>query len=73
MSIYMYDFEVFKHNTLLGILNAETGEIFQLWDIAGIKDITKKLLEDIWVGYNCEHYDKILLHRNFIWKVKYSR
>lgn len=58
----IYDFEVFKHNTLLGALNEETGEITQLWNIDQIREFTEKNLNNVWVGYNCEHYDKILLH-----------
>ena len=58
----IYDFEVFKHDTLLGVLNEETGDIFQIWDIAQIKRFVQENLNNIWVGYNCEHYDKILLH-----------
>lgn len=58
----IYDFEVFAHDTLLGVLNEETGEIFQLWSIAKIKQFVEENLNNIWVGYNCEHYDKILLH-----------
>lgn len=58
----VYDFEVFKHDTLLGVLNEETGEIIQLWNISEIKELTNSNLENVWVGYNCEHYDKILLH-----------
>lgn len=62
----IYDFEVFKHDTLLGVLNEETGEIFQMWSIAQIKRFAEENLDNIWVGYNCEHYDKILLHRDFV-------
>ncbi|MDE6947560.1 MAG: hypothetical protein K2P14_10305 [Anaeroplasmataceae bacterium] len=58
----IYDFEVFKHDTLLGTLNEETGEIIQTWSIPEIKENTEANLNNIWVGYNCEHYDKILLH-----------
>lgn len=58
----IYDFEVFKHNTLLGVLNEETDEIFQMWDIKEIKDFAKRNLDNVWIGYNCEHYDKVLLH-----------
>ena len=59
----VYDFEVFKHNVLLGVLDIDTGEITQIWDIIdSISDYTKKHIEDVWIGYNCEHYDKILLH-----------
>lgn len=59
----VYDFEVFKHNVLLGVLDIDTGEITQIWDIIdSISNYTKKHIEDVWIGYNCEHYDKILLH-----------
>lgn len=61
----IYDFEVFKHNTLLGVLNEETEEIIQLWDINQIREFTEKNIRNIWVGYNCAHYDKILLHGIF--------
>ncbi len=58
----IYDFETFAHNTLLGVLNEETGEIIQTWNIPEIKALTEAQLNNIWIGYNCEHYDKILLH-----------
>ena len=69
----IYDFEVFKHNVLLGALNTDTDKITQLWDIPSIKSFARDNLTEIWVGYNCEHYDKILLHRDSVWAVKYSR
>ena len=58
----LYDFEVFKHDTLLGVLNEETREVIQLWNIDDIKLFIRKNLENIWVGYNSAHYDHILLH-----------
>ncbi len=58
----IYDYEVFKHDTLLGVLNEETGEVIQIWDIPKIKKLTEENLNNIWIGYNCEHYDKILSH-----------
>lgn len=45
----IYDFEVFKHDTLLGVLNEETGEIFQSWSIARIKEYAKENLDNIFV------------------------
>lgn len=60
--IIIYDFEVFKHNVLLGTLNTNTGKIQQLWDIPSIRKHAEENLNEIWIGYNCEHYDKILLH-----------
>jgi hypothetical protein len=58
----MYDFEVFKKDTLLGVLNTDTNEIIQLWDVEEIKKFVNDNLEVVWVGYNSDHYDKILLH-----------
>ena len=58
----IYDFEVFKHDTLLGALNEETGEVTQIWDINQIREFAERNLRNVYVGYNCEHYDKILLH-----------
>lgn len=58
----IYDYEVFKHDTLLGILNEETGEVTQVWDIPRIRELVEEGLNNIWIGYNCEHYDKILSH-----------
>lgn len=60
--ILLYDFEVFAHDTLLGVLDEETGTVMQLWGIEDIKNFTKKNLNNIWVGYNSAHYDHILLH-----------
>lgn len=65
----IYDFEVFKHNTLLGALDEETGKVTQLWDINQIREFTEGNLRNVWVGYNCEHYDKILLHGIFTRKL----
>lgn len=62
MAILIYDFEVFKHDTLLGVLDTDTGEVKQIWDIPKIKEFARENVKNIWVGYNCEHYDKILLH-----------
>lgn len=33
-----------------------------MWNIDQIREFVEKNLKNIWVGYNCEHYDKILLH-----------
>ena len=62
MAILIYDFEVFKKDTLLGVLNTDTGEVKQIWNIPDIRKLAEENIKNIWVGYNCEHYDKILLH-----------
>ena len=56
------DYEIFKKDTLLGVLDTETNEIYQMWNISDIKDFIKHNLTEIWVGYNSENYDKILAH-----------
>ena len=56
------DYEIFKKDSLLGVLDTETSEIHQMWNISDIKDFIKHNLTEIWVGYNSENYDKILAH-----------
>lgn len=47
---------------MLGVLDTDTNEIIQLWDIEDIKKYTRDHLSDIWVGFNSENFDKILSH-----------
>lgn len=56
------DYEIFKKDSLLGVLDTETSEIHQMWSISDIKDFIQKHLTEVWVGYNSENYDKILAH-----------
>ena len=45
----VYDWEIFKHNSLLGVLDIETDEIIQLWDIDEIKRYIKNNLSEVWI------------------------
>lgn len=56
------DYEVFKRDSLLGALDVETNQVYQMWDIDEIKAFIKEHIEDIWIGFNSDHYDKILAH-----------
>lgn len=56
------DYEIFKHNSLLGVLDVETNKIYQIWDITNIRNFIQEHIGNIWVGYNSENYDKILAH-----------
>lgn len=56
------DYEIFKKDSLLGVLDTEINEIHQMWNISDIKDFIQKHLTEVWVGYNSENYDKILAH-----------
>lgn len=65
MKIIIFDFEVFKHDVLLGakILyhDSEEFEIFQTWDQDEIREFYEKYKEHIWIGWNNEHYDNLIL------------
>lgn len=45
----IYDWEIFKHDCLLGILNIETDEVTQLWSIGDIKKYIRDNLGEVWV------------------------
>ena len=64
MKIILYDFEVFKFDTLLGckIVNEDgTIDIYQTWDLEKIKKFYEFHQEDIWVGHNIKNYDNLIL------------
>lgn len=58
----VYDWEIFKHNSLLGVLDVNTDVVTQLWGIEEIKNYIENHLDEIWIGYNADKYDKILSH-----------
>ncbi len=43
------DYEIFKKDSLLGVLDIETDNIYQMWDISEIKNFIRKHINDIWV------------------------
>ena len=45
-----------------GTLNVDTNEIKQVWGINTIKSLIQSYLTEIWIGFNSDHYDKILAH-----------
>lgn len=45
----VYDWEIFKHNSLLGILDTDTNKIIQLWNISEIKNYINKNLNVVWI------------------------
>lgn len=45
----IYDWEIFKHNSLLGVLNIDTDEVIQSWDIEEIKKYTREHLDQVWI------------------------
>lgn len=63
MNIIIFDFEVFKHETLLGAVVLEGNEkrIFQSWDLDEIKQFYKQHVKDVWIGWNISSYDNHIL------------
>lgn len=62
-NIILFDFEVFKCDTLLGciVLNGNNRTIFQSWDFDEIKKFYLDNQESIWIGHNNKHYDNFIL------------
>lgn len=62
-NIIIYDFEVFKYDTLLGaiIINDDECFILQTWDLDEIRNFYKKNINSIWIGHNNSGYDNFIL------------
>lgn len=63
MKLIIFDFEVFKHDTLFGAFIVEDNniELYQTWDLEEIKQFYELHKNLIWVGWNNEHYDNLIL------------
>lgn len=63
MNIIIFDFEVFKYDTLLGvhILNDDNITTKQTWNLKEICAFYEEHINDIWVGHNISRYDNLIL------------
>lgn len=64
MEKVIFDFEVFKNDTLLGAIildDDENKKIFQSWDYDEIRDFFLDHRESLWVGHNNQGYDNFIL------------
>ena len=61
MRILVFDFEVFKYDTLLGVYDVNKRCYFQTWDLSAIKKYYSDHKDCIWVGHNNSHYDNYIL------------
>lgn len=59
MKVIVFDFEVFKYDTLLGAYM--DGKYIQTWNLAKIKEFYEEHKCDIWVGHNNTEYDNYIL------------
>lgn len=72
MNILIFDFEVFKYDTLLGVdVITDDNDIrrYQMWDLDEIRQFYKNHIKDLWIGHNSDAYDNhiisaILRHEN---------
>lgn len=62
-NIVIFDFEVFKYDTLLGayVIRDEDVELFQTWNLAEMITFYKANTQSIWVGHNNGFYDNHIL------------
>lgn len=61
--LIFFDFEVYKHDTLLGALIVTGNDIrvYQTWNLAEIKRFYALNMDSIWIGHNNKHYDNLIL------------
>lgn len=61
--LIIFDFEVFKYDTLFGaiIIDENSCDIFQTWDLDEIRKFYRNNLSSIWIGHNNERYDNFIL------------
>lgn len=62
-NIIVFDFEVFKFDTLLGakIVSDKGIETYQTWSLDEIRDFYEQQKQSIWVGHNVGGYDNFIL------------
>lgn len=65
MNIIIFDFEVFKYDTLLGTLILDDSDnsivLKQMWNLDEIKDFYNQHKRDLWIGHNNDFYDNHIL------------
>lgn len=62
-NIIIFDFEVFKYDTLLGayVIRDDDVELFQTWNLAEMIAFYKANIQSIWIGHNNGFYDNHIL------------
>lgn len=65
MNLIIYDFEVFRFDTLLGygIVNQQDGtcQWYQTWNLEEMREIYNRYADDsIWIGWNNNFYDDVI-------------
>ena len=65
MNLFIYDYEVFRYDTLLGALKLDlendSYEVIQTWDIHKQQELYCRYVDNsIWIGWNSNHYDDLI-------------
>lgn len=62
-NIIIFDFEVFKKDTLLGtiVVGGKEKKYYQTWGLEEMRKFYSNHVDDIWVGHNNEYYDNLIL------------
>lgn len=63
MSVIIFDFEVFKYNTLLGalVIDSTKPKLYQLWNDDDIRNFYCQHINDLRIGHNNDYYDNHIL------------
>lgn len=63
MNIIIFDFEVFKYDTLLGciVVNDNGIRLYQTWDLEEMRMFYNQNKRSIWIGHNSDGYDNHIL------------
>lgn len=61
LKVIVFDFEVFRYNTLLGAYIVNENKYFQTWDRYDIIDFYNENKDAVWVGHNNTDYDNYIL------------
>ena len=62
IELIFYDFEVFKHDWMVVLINTNTNERkYVINDKNELKEFYNKHKNDIWIGYNSRMYDQFIL------------
>ena len=61
MNYLVFDFEVFKYDTLLGVYDICNNKYYQTWNASKIRELYLDNPNAIWIGHNNSDYDNNIL------------
>ena len=71
MKVIVFDFEVFKYDTLLGVYDINKQQYYQTWNASEIRDFYNRNRNAIWIGHNNSDYDNPILESSIKGKDTY--